>query len=83
VLTKTPGKPLEPGGGAQVDRGYLLKSVAVLADLVGANAPKVSVQVQAQVPTREEAIAIAIETLEAFAPELLARQSPVYDSIVV
>ncbi|MGZ4824335.1 MAG: hypothetical protein ACXVZT_06925 [Terriglobales bacterium] len=33
--------------------------------------PKVSVQVQAQVPTSEEAIQIALGTLEAFAPQLL------------
>jgi hypothetical protein len=61
-------------GGTEARKSVetILKAVQVLADLVGANAPKVSVQVQAQVPTREEAIAIAVETLEAFAPHLLA-----------
>jgi hypothetical protein len=62
-------------GGSEARRSVetILKAVQVLADLVGANAPKVNVQVQAQVvPTREEAISIAVETLEAFAPHLLA-----------
>ena len=50
----------------------IMKSVATLADLAGLGAPKVSVHLQAQVPTRQEAVAIAVETLEAFAPHLLA-----------
>jgi hypothetical protein len=41
----------------------ILRAVSVLADLTGANAPKVSVQVQAQMPTPEEAIAWSKELL--------------------
>ena len=64
-------------GGTEARKSVetILKAVQVLADLVGANAPKVSVQVQTQVPTPEEAIAIAVETMEVFAPHLLATKA--------
>jgi hypothetical protein len=76
---------LDPKGGPEVRRNVeaILKAVGTMADLVGANAPRVNVNVQATAaPTPEEALSWSMEALlliaapaqqRQFAAELLAR----------